>query len=417
MYRTPRARCLLAVLTALLLVSVPTLAQKVSDVERRYQAALHAEQVEGNLTAALRTYEGLAAATNATTDIRLKALVRQAGIHDTLGLASDDLYRRITREFPARPEAAAAQRTLAARQRLAMAARQTATSVAVPLQGPTPVRSRTAVFVAQLDDSGRLSAWEPRVLENATVRSYVQLAPDGRHVVYVVGPSVRVQDITDAASPARELYRGSSTMLACIWARTQVRVFCGERKGGDTEIVAIDVASQSVERMATLGGPRYPLHVSPDDLVLSFNKDSPAGSPPGAGGISWVIGTDPPEESALTRTYATDRSEDGLWIVDHNTERIVPASGDGLSVALNRNVPRTLGFIPESVRFTADSQWVIYRGRDADGKDGVYRTSVSGVKERLGDHPPVAANAAAWLRFTPDGRHFLLVMDEVVEPN
>jgi hypothetical protein len=203
-------------------------------------------------------------------------------------------------------------------------------------------------------------------------------------------------------------------MLACIWTRTQFRVFCGESRGASTEIVAIDVGSLSVERLVTLGGMRYPLHVSPDDRVLSFNKDTGVGSPPGTGGISWVIGTDPPEESPLTRTYATDRSEDGQWIIDHTTGRIVPASGDGFSVALERNVLRTGGFLPESVRFTADSQWVIYRGRDAEGKDGVYRTSIGGLKERLGDHPPVAPNAGAWLRFTPDGRTFLVVMDEEV---
>ena len=103
MQNSPYGPCLVAALAALLLTTVPTLAQKVSDVERRYQAALHAEQVEGDLTAARKAYEGLATATNGSTEIRLKALVRQAGIHDTLGLASDDLYRRVIREFPTRP--------------------------------------------------------------------------------------------------------------------------------------------------------------------------------------------------------------------------------------------------------------------------------------------------------------------------
>ena len=116
MHRSQLATCLLAVLTAALIVTVPTRAQRVSDVERRYQAALHFEQVEGNLPAARKAYEGLTAATNGSAEIRLKALVRQAAIHDTLGLASDELYQRVIREFPARPEADAARRKLAARQ-------------------------------------------------------------------------------------------------------------------------------------------------------------------------------------------------------------------------------------------------------------------------------------------------------------
>jgi hypothetical protein len=421
MHRSPYDRCLV-VLTALLLVTVPTLAQKVSDVERRYQAALHTEQVEGNLTAALKAYEGLTAAPNGTTEIRLKALVRQAGIRDTLGLVSDDLYQRVVREFPTRPEAAVAQRKLAARQTPAPAAPLGVVRARLwqsgELQVRAPAQPRTAVFVAQLDGAGRLSAWERRTLANATPRSYVQLGPDNQHVVYVTGSTVRVQDITNAADPGREVYRSATGLTACVWARTQMRAFCGERKGADTEVVAIDIASLGVERLGTFGGVRWPLHVSPDDSVLSFNKDSASGSPPGTGGTSWVIGTDPSTESPPARSFATDRSEDGLWLVDTNSERLVPASGDGYSVALDRNVPRSSsGFIPASIRFTADSQWVIYRGRDAEGRDGVYRMSLSGVKERLGDHPQVAPNAAAWLRFSTDGRYFLVVMDEVIEPN
>ena len=291
MHRSPFGRSTLSVLTVLLLVTVPTFAQKVSDVERRYQTALHLEQVEGNLTAALKAYEGLAAVTNGPTEIRLKALVRQAGIRDTLGLVSDDLYQQVIREFPTRPEAAVAQRKLAARQ--------TAAPGPVPQQAPTPVRLGTAIFVAQLDGAGRLGAWEPRVLERATVRSYVQLGPDGRHVVYVTGPAikwdaqggrtdfnpaVRVQDVMNPADPGREVYQSASSFTACVWARTQFTVFCGERlKSGDTDLVAIDVGSLSVTRLGEFGGVRFPLHVSPDDRVLSFNKDSVGGLTNGGG--------------------------------------------------------------------------------------------------------------------------------------
>jgi len=189
-------------------------------------------------------------------------------------------------------------------------------------------------------------------------------------------------------------------------------VFCGVRKDQDTEVVAIDVGSLSVKSLGVFGGVRFPLHVSPDDRVLSFNKDSAAGLPLGAGGISWVIGTDPATEAPVTRTYATDRSEDGQWYVDTNTERLLPVSGDGPGVALDRKVPRASGFVPASIRFTPDSFWVIYRGRDAEGKDGVYRMSITGVKERLGDHPQVGPNAGAWLRFSEDGRTFLAVFEQ-----
>jgi len=402
---TPRDRYFVAVVTALLLGTVPTLAQRVNDVERRYQAALHAEQVEGNLTVALKAYEGLAAVTNGPTEIRLKALVRQAGIHDALGLASDDLYQRVVREFPTRPEADAAQRKLAARRAAALAAS--------PAQTLTVAGPSAAVFVAQLDSADRIRAWEPRVLDGAIVWSFVQWAPDNRQVVYVAGSTARVQDVTDAKDRGREVYRGAASLTACVWARTRPRVYCGERKAGDTELVAIDVATLSVERLGTFGGVRYPLQISSDDRVLSFNKDTATGLPKGTGGISWVIGTDPSTESALSRTFATGRSEDGNWVLDIPNDRILPASGEGPGVPLERNVPPTPGFLPASIRFTADSRWVIFRGRDAEGKDGLYRSSMGGPKERLGDHPPVAPGARAWMVVSEDGRHFLAVVDQV----
>ena len=165
-------------------------------------------------------------------------------------------------------------------------------------------------------------------------------------------------------------------------------------KSGDTDVVAIDVPTLSVQRVGTFGGQRWPLHVSPDDSVLSFNKDSRTGSPLGTGRISWIIGTDPPSESPQTQSFATDRSEDGQWYVDTNTERIMPMSGEGPRLAVDRNVPRNSSFIPASIRFTPDSFWVIYRGRDAEGKDGVgVPMSIIGAKERLGDHPQVGTNA------------------------
>lgn len=427
MHRTPYDRCFVAVVTAVVLVTVPASAQQVSDVERRYQAALHTEQVEGNLTAALKAYEGLAATTTIVPEIRLKALVRQAGIHETLGLAPEPLYQRVIREFPSRPEAATAQRKLAAR---AAAAEAAAAPRAAQTQTPAPTtstgstvftavprtRTVTRILVAQLNDDGRLSAWQPRALQNATVTSYVQFGPDNRHVVYVTGTTVRVQDVFAPDDPGREVYKGGGGLTSCVWSRTLFRVYCGERKGIDTEIIAIDVATLSVERMATLGGLRFPLHITADDRVLSFNKDSNEGTPVGAGGISWVIGSDPPSETPLSRLYAVDRSDDGQWVVDNNTERLLPASGSGQSWPLERNVPRNAGFIPESVRFTVDSQWVIFRGRDAEGKDGMYRVSTAtGAKERLGDHPQVTGRA--WMRFSPDGRNFLIAMDVVAPVN
>ena len=58
------------------------------------------------------------------------------------------------------------------------------------------------------------------------------------------------------------------------------------------------------------------------------------------------------------------------------------------------------------IRFTPDSKWIVYHDKDADGKDGLYRVSVSGgPPERLGDYP--SSESGSLLYISPDGRQVL----------
>ena len=87
---------------------------------------------------------------------------------------------------------------------------------------------------------------------------------------------------------------------------------------------------------------------------------------------------------------------------------IRPTSGDNddvkLLVQTRMQLSAVIWLAP--IRFTPDSKWIIYHDKDADGKDGLYRVSVSGgPPERLGDYP--SSESSSLLYISPDGRQFL----------
>ena len=87
---------------------------------------------------------------------------------------------------------------------------------------------------------------------------------------------------------------------------------------------------------------------------------------------------------------------------------IRPTSGDNDDVKLlvQTRMQRSDVIFLAPIRFTPDSKWIGDHDKDADGKDGLYRVSVSGgPPERLGDYPSSEPNS--YLYISPDGRQFL----------
>lgn len=94
------------------MLSVTSRAQTTPALE--LQAAIKAEQVDGDLRSAIPAYQRVAADRSAPRDVRAKALLHLAACYEKLGQQARNVYQQIVREFADQPAAAQARARLAA---------------------------------------------------------------------------------------------------------------------------------------------------------------------------------------------------------------------------------------------------------------------------------------------------------------
>jgi len=98
----------------LTMVSYST-AQKVSESELQFREALHKQQVEGDLPAAIKLYQNIAASKTADRAVKARALLQLAACYEKLGQQSERVYEQILRDFADQPAASQARAKLALR--------------------------------------------------------------------------------------------------------------------------------------------------------------------------------------------------------------------------------------------------------------------------------------------------------------
>jgi Tol biopolymer transport system component len=183
-------------------------------------------------------------------------------------------------------------------------------------------------------------------------------------------------------------------------------VYCAVFTGISTEIMAISVDSGRAEKAGILDGSRNLTRITPDDRIIAgVNLRTRAT-------YEWEFAT--AQEKILGNVIG---SEDGRWLLDIQTPdrenrrqmRIRPVTGteaDWKLVAHFRG-SAIVSYGPSPLRFAPDGSWVIYRDRDPNGKDGLYRVfTANGEPERLGDYP-VSADLG-FLSVNPDGRQIIV---------
>jgi Tol biopolymer transport system component len=97
----------------LTIVSYST-AQKVSQSELQFREALHKQQVVGDLPAAIKLYQNIAASKTADRAVKARALLQLAACYEKLGQQSERVYQQIVRDFADQPAASQARAKLAA---------------------------------------------------------------------------------------------------------------------------------------------------------------------------------------------------------------------------------------------------------------------------------------------------------------
>jgi lipopolysaccharide biosynthesis regulator YciM len=96
----------------LTMVSYST-AQKVSESELQFREALHKQQVQGDLPAAIKLYQNIAASKTADRAVKARALLQLAECYEKLGQQSERVYQQIVRDFADQPAASQARAKLA----------------------------------------------------------------------------------------------------------------------------------------------------------------------------------------------------------------------------------------------------------------------------------------------------------------
>src|SRR5262245_13110234 len=105
---------LAATILAFLMSLLPAAAQRVSEIELLLREALHKQQVEGDLPAAIKLYRQIVATRNGNRAVISKALLELAGCYEKLGQQSEAVYQRIVRDYSDQPAASQARAKLAA---------------------------------------------------------------------------------------------------------------------------------------------------------------------------------------------------------------------------------------------------------------------------------------------------------------
>jgi hypothetical protein len=100
-------------IAAILMPAGLATAQSVSPAELQFREALHKQQVEGDLTNAIRIYQDIVASKTADRGVKAKALLQLAACYEKLGRQSENVYQQIVRDFADQPAANQARAKLA----------------------------------------------------------------------------------------------------------------------------------------------------------------------------------------------------------------------------------------------------------------------------------------------------------------
>jgi Tol biopolymer transport system component len=312
------------------------MAQQSHASERLMGEALHQEEIDGNLEAAIATYKKVAADAQASRATRALALLRTGRAYEKLGSAeARKLYEQVEREYPDQNESA-----VQARSRLAalkapsepagtsIVVRQVWTGDDVNAEGMPSSDGRFLTFVDWMSSkTGNVAVKDLLTGETRRLTNVEEMAdgyagspvlsPDGKHVAYTwldrsQGSSIRI--IGADGSRPRVLHKGQFTWQL-RWSPDGRQLAAGFSEVGAGQLVLISVSDGSVTQLKTTGW-RFPDlgGFSPDGRFLVYSlPPSPSDEP---GGV-YAIAADGSREAALVEGKSNDSSP--AWSADGRT--------------------------------------------------------------------------------------------------
>ena len=306
-----RPRILAAVFFTALTLVAPLGAQRVAEPELLLREAMHKQQVEGDLPAAIKLYQQIVAARSASRSVIARALLELAGCYEKLGQQSATVYQQIVRDFGDQPAAVQARARLAALRPPAPPATMTMRKLELAddivqvlgadgQRGVFSVRSGTLVY-------GDLAGKERRTL--------AERRPDGRAVVSrdlsllllyrpqsgVNGPKLIVVRTDGGGQRELELRENGKpfrpnapTDYRLSWSWDNRYVLLAHRDPDGDRLVRIAVLDGTVSELLPGHRGGVTAQISPDGRFVAFRQDvgGPIFVAPVEGGASELIATD-----------------------------------------------------------------------------------------------------------------------------
>ena len=278
---------------------------------------------------------------------------------------------------------------------------RTAAGGSLVYQSPPPAGGFVS-WLGTLNSDGRAGEWKRLSLSGIRFSSQIAWSPDSGQITYssanqAAGQGTHVVRVRDIANgEERDLYRGSTSPLNCIWAAQHPKLFCIELTPHNTsEMLSISIDSGDVERLGSLPDYRNLAAPSHDDRAIyvfgQFSDEL----------IRWDIETQQPSTIDRSPGLIQRVSPDERWITRWEKGKIEvrPMSGGDWRPLVSSNVTR-------GTTFTPDGNWFVYSADDGAGKPSVIRVATTGGQpERVGDFPD--ADALRFLSISPDGQKII----------
>ncbi|HDT14160.1 MAG TPA: tetratricopeptide repeat protein, partial [Candidatus Aminicenantes bacterium] len=290
----------IALVSAVVLASPDGMAQRAQSAEVLLGTALHQEEVEGDLEAAIETYKRILAAFPDNRPIAAQALLHMGRCYERLGQGeARKAYERLVREYADQAEAAAQARTrLTALNKPAPVSREPALSIrkvwTAPDMGnvegcPSP-DGRSLSFtdwetgdlaVVDLETGARRrltnkGGWE----ESEEFAMFSRWSPDGRRIAYDWwdGRSMDLRVVSAQGGPPRTLLDNKNEEWSQVydWSpdSRHILIFL-EDETGQGRIARIAASDGWVEVVKTFEGPArfsHTMRFSPDGRHIAYDR-------------------------------------------------------------------------------------------------------------------------------------------------
>ena len=435
---------LMAIALGLLLALSPdTAAQKAQSAEVLLGAALHQEEVEGNLEAAIRTYKKILAEFPDNRPIAARALLQMGRCYEKLGTdEARRAYERLVRDYADQSEAAALARTrLAALRKPAAVSKEPALATRKVWTPPDMgniegAPSPDGRYISFTDwETGDLAVWDletakSRRLTNkgpweksAEFAMFSRWSPDGRQIAYdwYDGRSMDLRVITLEGRDPRTLLdnKNEEWLQTYDWSPDSRRALIFLEKGdGQRQIVLVSATDGTTKVVKTFERPgRFPqtMRYSGDGQYIAFDQPQEANV---AEHDIFLISADGGDEAPLVKHPAQDLllgwppDGKGILFASDRTGSLdiwfIPVSGgkvQGSPALVRKGIEQIvpLGFTQSGSFYYAQEQSMtdVYVAK-MDRQSGKIQLQPEKAIERF-------EGANSWPEYSPDGKYLAYV--------